>query len=99
MRRAGLPITPYFMSHFHHQCQLGPLLIILGLAWPGWIKLRLPQVALRARRATTVWGAGALGAAFAVAVCPICTPTLVVLLGVAAGVGSVTFDAAAWRTR
>lgn len=70
---------------------LGPLLIVLGLAWPGWIKLRLPQVALRARRATTVWGAGALGAAFAVAVCPICTPTLVVLLGVAAGVGSITF--------
>lgn len=70
---------------------LGPLLIVLGLAWPGWIKLRLPQVALRARRATTVWGAGALGAAFAVAVCPICTPTLVVLLGVAASVGSVTF--------
>lgn len=70
---------------------LGPLLIVLGLAWPGWIELRLPQVALRARRATTVWGAGALGAAFAVAVCPICTPTLVVLLGVAAGVGSITF--------
>ena len=70
---------------------LGPLLIVLGLAWPGWIKLRLPQVALRARRATSVWGAGALGAAFAVAVCPICTPTLVVLLGVAAGVGSITF--------
>ena len=70
---------------------LGPLLIVLGLAWPGWIKLRLPQAAIRARRATTVWGAGALGAAFAVAVCPICTPTLVVLLGVAAGVGSVTF--------
>lgn len=70
---------------------LGPLLIILGLAWPGWIRLRVPQVALRARRATTVWGAGALGAAFAVAVCPICTPTLVVLLGAAAGVGSITF--------
>ena len=70
---------------------LGPLLIVLGLAWPGWIKLRLPQVAVRARRATTVWGAGALGAAFAVAVCPICTPALVVLLGVAAGVGSITF--------
>ena len=70
---------------------LGPLLIVLGLAWPGWIKLRLPQVALRARRATSIWGAGALGAAFAVAVCPICTPTLVVLLGVAAGVGSITF--------
>ncbi len=70
---------------------LGPLLIMLGLAWPGWIKLRLPQLAIRARRATSVWGAGALGAAFAVAVCPICTPTLAVLLGVAAGVGSITF--------
>jgi cytochrome c-type biogenesis protein len=70
---------------------LGPLLIVLGLAWPGWIKLPLPQIALRARRATSVWGAGALGAAFAVAVCPFCTPALVVLLGVAAGVGSVTF--------
>lgn len=70
---------------------LGPLLIVLGLAWPGWIKLRLPKIAMRARRATTVWGAGALGAAFAVAVCPICTPTLVVLLGVVAGVGSITF--------
>jgi cytochrome c-type biogenesis protein len=70
---------------------LGPLLIVLGLAWPGWIKLPVPQIALRARRATSVWGAGALGAAFAVAVCPICTPTLVVLLGVAASVGSITF--------
>ena len=70
---------------------LGPLLILLGFAWPGWIKLRIPQVVLRARRATTVWGAGVLGATFAVAVCPICTPALVVLLGVAAGIGSITF--------
>ncbi len=70
---------------------LGPLLILLGLAWPGWIRLRLPQIAMRARRATNVWGAGALGAAFAVAVCPICTPAMVILLGVAAGVGSITF--------
>ena len=70
---------------------LGPLLILLGLAWPGWVRLPLPRIALRARRATSVWGAGALGAAFAVAVCPVCTPTLVILLGVAAGLGSVTF--------
>ena len=70
---------------------LGPLLIVLGLAWPGWIKLPVPQIAIRARRATSVWGAGALGAAFAVAICPFCTPALVVLLGVAAGLGSVTF--------
>lgn len=70
---------------------LGPLLIVLGLAWPGWIRIPLPQIAMRARRATTVWGAGALGAAFAVAICPVCTPVMVVLLGVAAGVGSVAF--------
>lgn len=70
---------------------LGPLLIVLGLAWPGWIRLPIPQIAIRARQATTVWGAGALGAAFAVAVCPFCTPALVVLLGVAAGLGSATF--------
>lgn len=70
---------------------LGPLLIVLGLAWPGWIRLPLPKFALRAKRATTMWGAGALGAAFAVAVCPFCTPALVILLGVAAGAGSVTF--------
>jgi cytochrome c-type biogenesis protein len=70
---------------------LGPLLILLGLAWPGWVRLPMPRIAVRARRATSVWGAGALGAAFAVAVCPVCTPTLVVLLGVAAGVGSITF--------
>lgn len=70
---------------------LGPLLILLGLAWPGWIKLPVPRIAMRGRRATTVWGAIALGAAFSVAICPFCTPALVVLLGVAAGVGSITF--------
>lgn len=70
---------------------LGPLLILLGLAWPGWVKLPIPQIALRARRATSVGGAGALGAAFSVAICPFCTPALVVLLGVAASIGSVTF--------
>ena len=70
---------------------LGPLLILLGLSWAGWIKLPIPQFAIRARRATSVWGAGALGAAFAVAICPFCTPALIVLLGVAAGLGSVPF--------
>ena len=72
---------------------LGPVLIVLGLAWGGWVRVPLPKVALRARRATTVLGAGALGAAFSVAVCPLCTPALVVLLGVAASVGSLLFGA------
>ena len=70
---------------------LGPLLIVLGMAWPGWIRIRLPRIALHERRATSIWGAGALGAAFSVAVCPFCTPALVVLLGVAASGGSIAF--------
>lgn len=73
---------------------LGPLLILLGLAWPGWIKLRLPALPIRATRARTASGALALGAAFSIAVCPACTPALVVLLGVAAASGSVAFGVA-----
>jgi cytochrome c-type biogenesis protein len=72
---------------------LGPLLIVLGAAWPGWIRLPIPAIALRAPRATGLWGASVLGAAFSVAVCPFCTPALVVLLGVAAAVGSPAFGA------
>lgn len=70
---------------------LGPLLIVMGLAWPGWIKLPIPQIPMRARRAASTWGAMALGASFSVAVCPACTPALVVILGIAAGVGSPLF--------
>ena len=72
---------------------LGPLLIVLGLMWPGWIKLPLPAITLRAKRATNGWGAFALGIPFSVAICPLCTPALVILLGVATGVGSPWFGA------
>ena len=70
---------------------LGPLLIVLGLMWPGWLKLPLPSIPMRARRVTSGWGACLLGAAFAVAVCPACTPTLVILLGLVAAIGSPLF--------
>jgi cytochrome c-type biogenesis protein len=70
---------------------LGPLLIVLGLMWPGWIKLPLPSIPLRARRATSLWGAFGLGVPFSVAVCPFCTPAILVLLGVSAGLGSPLF--------
>src|SRR5262245_8383604 len=70
---------------------LGPAAIAMGLAWPGWIRVPLPQIPLRARRTASVWGAIALGASFSVAVCPMCAPALVVLLGIAAGVGSPLF--------
>ena len=72
---------------------LGPLLIVLGLSWPGWLKLPLPTVRIRARPAATAWGAFLLGVPFSVAICPFCTPALVILLGIATGVGSPLFGA------
>lgn len=68
---------------------LGPLLIVLGLMWAGWLRIPLPSFGFRASRPTAAWGAFLLGIPFAVAVCPVCTPALVVLLGVTAGIGSV----------
>ena len=72
---------------------LGPVLIILGLLWPGWIRLPLPPLPVRASRPTHVIGAFALGAVFSIAVCPVCTPALVMLLGAAAGFASPFFGA------
>jgi cytochrome c-type biogenesis protein len=63
----------------------------MGLAWPGWIRLPLPRIRLRTWRTASTWGAAALGASFSVAVCPACTPALVVLLSIVAGVGSPLF--------
>jgi len=67
---------------------LGPLLIVLGLMWAGWVRIPLPSFGFRASRPTAAWGAFLLGIPFAIAVCPVCTPALVVLLGVTAGIGS-----------
>lgn len=68
---------------------LGPLLIVLGLVWAGWLRIPLPAFGFRASRPTAAWGAFLLGVPFAIAICPACTPALVVLLGVTAGLGSV----------
>lgn len=70
---------------------LGPFLILLGLMWPGWVKVSWPNARFKPRPAASAWGAFALGAPFSVAVCPFCTPALVILLGVAAGIGSPVF--------
>lgn len=67
---------------------LGPLLIVMGLIWLGWLRLPLPAMVFRARRVSGAWGAFALGIPFSVAVCPACTPALVALLGVVAAIGS-----------
>lgn len=62
---------------------IGPVLIVLGLMWPGWLRLPVPPIALRARRPAGPAGAVLFGAVFSVAVCPVCTPALMVLTGVA----------------
>lgn len=67
---------------------LGPFLIVLGLMWAGWLRLPLPAFALRASRPSAVWSAFFLGAIFSIAICPICTPALVVLLGATVGLAS-----------
>lgn len=72
---------------------LGPLLIVMGLLWPGWIKLPLPAPSFRGKRVTGSWGAFALGLPFSVAICPVCTPALVALLGVVAAIGSPVLGA------
>lgn len=72
---------------------LGPLLILLGTFWAGWIRVPLPAFGFKAKRATGLWGAFALGVPFAVAVCPGCTPALVVMLGVVAGMASPVLGA------
>jgi Thiol:disulfide interchange protein len=72
---------------------LGPLLILLGLMWLGWLRIpvRLPSIPIQFEKAGGLWGAFALGIPFSVAVCPFCTPALVIALGVVAGIGSVLF--------
>lgn len=70
---------------------LGPLLIVLGLLWPGWLKLRLPWISMRAKKVTGVWGAFLLGIPFSVAICPFCTPALLVTLTASAAIGSISF--------
>ncbi|MEK7815491.1 MAG: cytochrome c biogenesis protein CcdA [Pseudomonadota bacterium] len=73
---------------------LGPVLIVLGLMWPGWLKLRLPWFSMRGHRVAGIGGAFLLGIPFSIAVCPFCTPALLVLLTAAAGIGSVPFGIA-----
>lgn len=67
---------------------LGPFLILLGLMWAGWVRLPLPAFALTAKRPSAAWSAFMLGAVFSIAICPVCTPALVVLLGATVGLGS-----------
>jgi cytochrome c-type biogenesis protein len=70
---------------------LGPLLIAIGLMWTGWIRIPMPWLPLRGKRAATMWGAFVLGMPFTVGICPVCSPGLWVGLGVSASIGSVVY--------
>lgn len=70
---------------------LGPFLIILGILWPGWIKIRMPWFGMKGRSAVSLWGAFLLGVPFSIAICPFCSPALLVMLTASAAIGSVSF--------
>jgi len=70
---------------------LGPALIIMGLMWSGLLNIRLPWFGVKAKKVTGIWGAFLLGIPFSVAVCPFCTPALLVTLTASAAIGSISF--------
>lgn len=70
---------------------LGPILIVLGILWPGWIKIRVPWFGIKGRSAVSLWGAFILGIPFSIAICPFCSPALLVMLTASTAIGSVSF--------
>lgn len=70
---------------------LGPLLIVMGLMWAGVLDIRTRWFGMKGRKVTGLWGAFLLGIPFSVAVCPFCTPALLVTLTASAAIGSVGF--------
>lgn len=78
----------------HWGLVLGPVLILLGFIWAGWLNIPIPWFGIKAKKVSGPWGAFALGIPFSVAVCPFCTPALLVALTASAAIGSVTFGMA-----
>ncbi len=72
---------------------LGPLLILLGLIWAGWLRFSLPWFRLRAKPVSGAAGAFMLGGPFSVAVCPFCAPALMVALAASASLNSPLYGA------
>ncbi len=70
---------------------LGPVLIVMGLMWTGVINIRLPWFGVKGKKVTGIWGAFLLAIPFSVAVCPFCTPALLVTLTASAAIGSISF--------
>ena len=70
---------------------LGPVLIVLGVIWAGWWTPRLPWLSMRARKVSGTWGAFLLAIPFSIAICPFCTPALLVTLTASAAIGSAVY--------
>jgi cytochrome c-type biogenesis protein len=70
---------------------LGPVLIVMGLMWTGLLNIRFPWFGVKAKKVTGIWGAFLLGIPFSVAVCPFCTPALLITLTASAAIGSISF--------
>jgi len=77
----------------HWGLLLGPVLIITGLMWSGWLKVKLPWFSMRGKKVTGHRGAFLLAIPFSVAICPFCAPALLVALTASAAIGSVAFGA------
>jgi cytochrome c-type biogenesis protein len=54
----------------------------------------MPWLSFRGRMVSGMWGAFVLAIPFSVAICPFCTPALLVMLTAAAAIGSVPFGIA-----
>ena len=75
----------------HWGLLLGPILIVMGLIWSGLLTVNLPWFGVKVGKASGLLGAFLLGIPFSVAVCPFCTPALMVVLTSSAAIGSVSF--------
>lgn len=77
----------------HWGLLLGPVLIVTGLMWAGWLNIKLPWFSMRGKKVTGHRGAFLLAIPFSVAICPFCAPALLVALTASAAIGSVAFGA------
>jgi len=77
----------------HWYLLLGPLLILFGFIWAGWIKFTIPWFSMKGQRVATMWSAFLLGIPFTVGVCPVCSPGLLIALSASAAVGSMSYGA------
>mgnify|MGYP000510047381 CR=1 FL=1 len=77
----------------HWYLLLGPLLILFGVIWAGWLKFTIPWFSNKGKRVATMWSAFLLGVPFTVGVCPVCSPGLLIALSASAAVGSMSYGA------